>query len=270
MGSLSKEKDLFKELDSFLVTIGKLDPKDASIYVLALKKGVIKSRDVYDEFGIRPNAAIARLKALTNLGMLEVAPKETAKMHPYSKCFKAINPRIALKDIVKRSMDLPHLLERYDMYEEEILAESPIQPTEIWIAGSAKAAIRIGASMFSGAKQEIKIYCHDCSWFDEYIDIQESLEDVAKNSISISVIADCPPENTARELTEMGVKFYTCRDFRGPTFCIIDGCWLLLPTQTGTLSKQYSVLRTNDKYIVDEFINLFKTVLSCSKPWGKK
>lgn len=268
MSSLRREKDLFEELHSFLVTTEKLDPTDASIYVLALKKGIIRSSDVSDEFPkIRLNAAIARLKALAERGFLEVAPKETISKRPYAMSFKAIHPRTALKDIVEKAIELPNLLGRYDEHWE-FLAENLDQGTGIWLAKSAKVAIALGASMISGAKKEIKIYCHDCSWF-EYMDIQSALEDALTNKVSVSVIADGAHVRIAKKLMEMGISLYSCGNFKGPPFCIIDNCWLILPAQTGTLSKKYSSVRTNNKYLVDHFASLFGTAISCSKPWGK-
>lgn len=266
--SLSNEKDIFKELYSFLVTTGKLRPKDANIYVLALKKGIIKSSDVSNEFPkIRPNAAIARLKDLADRGLLEVAPKETVSKRPYGMNFKAIHPRIALEDVVKKTLELPKLLERYDEHWE-ILAEKPIQDTEIWFAKSVRAARNIGASMLGGAKKEIKIYSHDCSWFEK-IDIQTALENAVSNGVAVAIVADNPPKKIAEKMIEMGISMSCCKNCYGLPFCIIDKRWLFLPTQSGTLSKQYSAIRTNDKYMVDNFVSLFETALSCSKPWGK-
>ena len=268
MSSLSEEKDLFSKLHSFLVTTGKLDETDANIYVLALKKGVIKSSDVSEEFSrIRPNAAIARLKGLAKKGLLEVAPKETIGKRPYGMIFKAIHPRTALKDVVEKSLELPHLLERYNEHWE-ILSEKPAQDTKIWLTKSAKAAKRIGCSMLGGAKQEIKIYCHDCSWF-EILDIQTSLETAVANGVTVVVIANNPPKHIVEKLTQTGISLYICESSYGLPFCIIDNCWLFLPTQSGILSKQYCAIRTNDKYMVDNFANLFDTALSCSELWRK-
>ena len=268
MSSLSDEKDLFKELYSFLVTTEKLDPTDSNIYVFALNRGVIKSSDVSNEFPkIRPNTAIARLKGLARKGLLEVAPKETVSKRPYAMSFKAIHPRIALEDVVEKSMELPHLLERYDEHWE-FLAEKQVEDTEMWLARSAKVARSIGASMLSGAEQEIKIYSHDCSWC-EFIDIQTSLENAVSNGVKVTIIANEPSQRITEKLIEIGTSLYICKNSYGLPFCIIDGRWLFLPTQSGTLSKQYSAIRTNDKYMVDNFVSLFETALSCSELWGK-
>jgi len=268
MSSLSAEKDLFKELHSFLVTTGKLGETDANIYVLALKKGVIKSSDVSNEFPeIRPTTALARLRALVNQGFLEFLPKETASKRPYAINFKAVYPRIALRAVVEKSKELPYLLERYDEHWE-FLAEKPKEDTETWLAKSARTAISIGASMLNGAKQEIEIYSHDCSWFGN-IDIQTSLENALSNGVTVTVIADRLAASVANKMVEMGISLYACKNCYGLPFCIIDRRWLFLPTQSGTLSRQYCAIRTNDKYMVDNFLSLFKTILSCSKPWGK-
>lgn len=267
--SLSKKEDLFKTLHSFLVATGKLDTTDANIYVLALNKGVINSSDVSDEFpNIRPNTAIARLKTLAKKGFLESVSKETSNRRPYTVIFKAVHPRIALKEVVQKTLELPGLLSQYDEHWE-ILAENPRQDTEVWLSKSEKIATRIGASILSGAKQEVKIYSHDCSWFKN-LDIQQSLVEARSNGATISVVANNPEKGVATSLADLKVSLYKCEKCFGSPFCVVDKNWLFLPVQSGTLSKQFSTFRTNDKYLVNNFLSLFETALDCSTIWGKK
>lgn len=269
LSSLSKKEDLFKALNSFLVATGKLDTTDANIYVLALNKGVINSSDVSDEFpSIRPNTAIARLKTLAKKGFLDIVSKETSSRRPYTIIFKAVHPRIALKEILQKTLELPGLLSRYDEHWE-ILAENPKQDTETWLSKSERVATRIGASILSGAKQEVKIYSHDCSWF-KYFDIQQSLKNARSNGATVSVVAHNPEKSVAKSLVDLKVSLYKCERFFGPPFCVVDKNWLFLPVQSGTLSKQFSTFRTNDKYLINNFLSLFETALGCSTPWGKK
>ena len=267
MSSVSKKRDIFNELRSFLVTTEKLDSKDARIYVLALKRGIVKSSDVSDQLQIRRTTAIARLKALAKKGFFEFAPKETAKKRPYGIEFKAVHPRIALEDVVKKAVELPHLLELFDEHWE-VLAEKPVQETEMWFAKSPRVARCIGASMLSGAMQGIKIHSHDCSWF-EGNDIHISLENAISNGATVTVVASNMPENIAKRLTDIGASLYECKEHYGVPFCLVDNLWLFLPTQYGALSRQYCSIRTNDKYMIENYAGLFKTALSCSTPRGK-
>jgi hypothetical protein len=267
--SLSKKEDLFRTLHSFLVATGKLDTTDASIYVLALNKGVINSSDVSDEFpNIRSNTAIARLKTLAKKGFLESVSRETSSRRPYAVTFKAVHPRIALKEVLQKTLELPGLLSQYDEHWE-ILAENPRQDTEVWLSKSEKVATSIGASILSGAKQEVKIYAHDCSWFNNF-DIQQSLADARSNGATVSVVAHNPGKDIAISLVDLKVALYKCEECFGPPFCIVDKNWLFLPVQSGTLSKQFSALRTNDQYLINNFLSLFETALGCSTLWGKK
>ena len=269
MSSLSQKRDIFKELLSFLITTGKLDQKDADIYVLALKKGVIKSSDVSDEFSdVRPSTAITRMNRLAKKGFLEVLPKETTRRRPYAVKFRAIHPKIALEEVVEKAIALPKLLELYDEHWE-FLAEKAKLDSEMWLAKSQKAAIGIGCSMLRGSKKEIRIYSHDCTWFNN-VDVQTSLQDARSNGITITVIAHNPEDGIVEMLTNMGISVHACKGFCGPPFCVIDKQWLFLPVQSGTLSKQFSVMRTNDKYLVDNFLSLFDTALSYSQPWRGK
>jgi hypothetical protein len=267
MGSLNKKEELFSGIKAFFVATGKLDEIDAKIYVLALKKGVVSSSDVSDEFPeIRSSTAIARLKSLANKGFLEYIPKETSRKRPCAIDFKAIHPKDALGEVLERTKLLPELLALYDEHWES-LAENPKKDTETWLSKSEKEAARIGASILDAAKQEVKIYSHDCSWF-KYIDVQSSLEAARSNGATINVIAHNPEETVARDLIKMKVSLFKCEKCFGPPFCIVDKSWLFLPIQSGSLQRQFSALRTNDEYLINNFLSLFETALSCSTSWG--
>jgi len=268
MGSLDRKEELFKQIESCLVATG-FDQTDAKIYVLALNKGVLDSSDVSDEFPeIRQSTAVERLKNLAKRGFLEVISRETSSKRPYAMNFKAIHPRTALEETLEKTRQLPRLLEVYDEHWD-FLSENPKQDTETWLAKSERIGTKIGASVIGGAKQEIKIYSHDCSWF-KYIDIQTSLEKAQSNGASITIIAHNPEKSVVKSLQDLHVSLYTCKSCYGPPFCIVDRNWLFLPIQSGTLSKQFSSLRTNDRYLINNFLGLFETVLSCSTLWGKK
>jgi sugar-specific transcriptional regulator TrmB len=268
MSDLSRKDELFKRIESYLATTG-FDETDAKIYVLALSRGILNSSDVSEEFSeIRQNTAVARLKNLASKGFLEMISKETTSKRPYVINFKAIHPRIALKETLEKARELPRLLELYDEHWEA-LAENPKQDVEIWLSKSERIGIRIGASVLGGAKQEIKIYSHDCSWY-KYTDIQTSLESARSNGATITVIAHNLEEAISRNLKKMNVLLYSCENNHGPPFCIVDRNWLILPVQSGTLSRQFSTIRTNDKYLIDSFLGLFDTALSCSSKWGKR
>jgi sugar-specific transcriptional regulator TrmB len=268
MSGLSKKDELFKRIESCLVTTG-LDETDAKIYVLALSKGRINSSDVAEEFSnIRQNTAVARLKNLANKGFLETISKETLCKKPYVMNFKVIHPRIALKDILEQTKELPKLLGFYDEHWEA-LAENPTQETEIWLSKSERIGIKIGASILSGAKQYIKIYSNDCSWC-KYQDIETSLRSAHSHGATITVIAHNPEKAVVERLKENKVALFSCTENYGPPFCVVDSDWLILPVQSGTVSRQFSMLRTNDRYLIAGFLSLFETVLSCSSKWGRK
>jgi sugar-specific transcriptional regulator TrmB len=268
MGSLSRKQELFKQIEACLVATG-FDQTDARIYVLALNKGTVDSSDVADEFPeIRQTTAVERLKHLAKKGFLELISRETSSKRPYAMEFKAIHPRTALEETLEKTKELPRLLELYDEHWD-FLSENPKQDDETWLAKSEKIGTRIGASVIRGAKHEIRIYSHDCSWF-QYNDIQTSLEKALSNGASVTVIAHNPESVIAKNLQGLGVSLYACKNRFGPPFCIVDRDWLFLPIQTGTLSKQFTSLRTNNRYLLDNFLSLFENALSCSIPWGEK
>ncbi len=263
MSDLSKDLELYEKIQSYLISTG-LDSKDAKIYVLALNKGTITSRDVSNEFSeIRQNTAITHLKRLAQRGFLEYSSKETTNRKPYSIDFKVINPRIALKEQLEKAKELPTLLNRYDEHWE-FLGENLIHEPDIWSSKNERVGIKIGASIISGSKEEIKIYSHDCSWC-RFIDIQTALEDAYSNGVSITVIAQDFNKLLLEALKEIDISLFSCEGDYGAPFCIIDNDWLILPLQNGTISKQFSMVRTNDKYLINNFLKLFETVLSCSQ-----
>ena len=266
MSGLNRKDELFKGIESYLVTTG-FDPIDSRIYVLALSKGKITSSDVSDEFtDIRQSTAVARLKNLAKKGYLDMIQIETASRKPYAMEFRAVNPRNALKEKLQKAKELPQLLERYDEHWEA-LGENPTQDTEIWLSKSESVGARIGASIFEGAKQEIKIYSHDCSWC-KYPDINESLENTCSNGVTVTIIAN-NPKIIQKSVKKMNAVLKFTEENYGPPFCIVDIDWLILPIQNGTLSKKFSMIRTNDKYLIENFSGLFKNALNHSSDWGK-
>ena len=266
MSGLGRKNQLFKQIESYLATAG-FDQTDAKIYALALSKGKINSSIVSEEFpNIRQSTAIERLKSLARKGCLETIPKETAGRRPYAIEFKAINPRIALKEHLQKAKELPELLELYDEHWEA-LGENLSQDTEIWVSKSERVSARIGASILDGAKQEIRIYSHDCSWC-KYSILQISLENATKRGVTIVIIAD-NFERTPKNVTKLPITLYLSKNNYGSPFCIVDEDWLILPVQNGTLLKKFLMIRTNDRYLINNFSELFKTALSYSSIWGK-
>ena len=170
MSSLGKKEELFKDIESYLVTMG-FDQTDAKIYVLALNRGTLSSSDVSEEFPeIRQNTAVERLKKLVKKGCLEFNSEETKSKHPSAMNFKAVHPKVALREVLEKTKELPKLLELYEEHWDH-LAEKPGQDSETWLSKSEVVGIRIGASVLSGATEEVKIYSHDCSWC-RYNDVQ--------------------------------------------------------------------------------------------------
>lgn len=111
------------------------------------------------------------------------------------------------------------------------------------------------------------IYSHDCSW-SKYIDINSSLENASSNGVTVTIIAN-NPERIQKSSKKTNVILKITKENYGSPFCIVDTDWLILPIQNGTLSKKFSMIRTNDKYLIGNFSELFKTALNHSSNWGK-
>ena len=129
----------------------------------------------------------------------------------------------------------------------------------------ARVALRRGSVMLRGAERSIKIYGHDCTWCNDE-SIMNALKDAASKGILVQVLATGPDEGVAKVLMNIKVELYVI-DFPGIPFCLIDDSMLIIPRKEGTLQTQYSIISTNDKYMVDHFGNLYVKLLSCSKPW---
>jgi sugar-specific transcriptional regulator TrmB len=265
MSSLGKKEKLFRDLRFVLETIARLEKADADIYLLALKRGEIKSSDVTEAYPDIPgNIAIPHLKKLASKGFLEVCPRET-KSQPHATLYRVVNPRIALKKALSKISALPKLLSLYDEHYE-FLSKNPIFSSSVWLSKSERVGTTLSASILAAAKQSISIYSHDCSWFQK-IELRESLEKASSKGVTTTIIAHDLGEKLAAQLTSMGISLYTCQQPYGPPFCIVDNAWLLLPTQSGTMREQFSILRTNDTYLLSHFSDLFGTALSCSSRW---
>jgi predicted transcriptional regulator len=264
-----KEKDVCKELTTFLVSIGTLEQIDADLYALALGKGEITSKAVHIEFPkIAPNNAINYLKKLEDKGFLERSSKETRGKHPYTILFKPVHPKMALKKVLENLKSLPGVLGKFDEHWDH-LVEGTKQNTEVLQATNERVGFAIGASIIRSAKREIKIYSHDCTWFHNY-DLQESIEKALSNNVTVTVIAENPEQSLAKKIIDAHISLRSCGNSFGPPFCLVDEDWLFLPVKSGILSQRFSPIRTNDKYLIHNYRRLFDTILGYSVKWGKR
>lgn len=159
------------------------------------------------------------------------------------------------------------LLPKLDIIDQhlEIRAESTGEEGDLWLLRPQRVALRRGSVMLRGAEHSIKIYGHDCTWYNDR-GILNALKNVTSRGILVQVLATNPNKKVVKHLTNIKAELYVL-DFPGLPFCLIDDSILIMPRKEGTLQTQYSLIFTNDKYMVDHFGRLYVKLLSCSKPW---
>jgi len=263
-----EEDKPFIVVKTFLAASGKLDELDATIYALGLKEGTITSSDVALATGLRQTTSGDRLRRLASKGFFEVTPhvgKAPASGRGHPRKYRVVHPRIVLEDLLKRYDELQPALEIIDQHLE-VLAESTEQEGDLWLIWPQKIALKEGSAMLRGAERSIKIYSHDCTWFwDE--GIKNTLKDAISRGVTVQVLATNPDRKIARGLASINAELYIL-DFLGPPFCLIDDFLLLLAKREGTLRVQYSLISTNEGYLVDNFSKMYVKLLSYSKPYG--
>jgi len=159
----NEEDNPFMVVKTFLATSGKLKELDATIYALGLKEGTITSSDVVEATGLRQTTSGDRLRRLASKGFFEVTPhvgKAPASGRGHPRKYRAVHPRIVLKDLLKRYDELQPALDIIDQHLE-VLAESTGQGGDLWLIQPQKIALRKASAMLRGAERSIKIYSHD-------------------------------------------------------------------------------------------------------------
>lgn len=264
MTSSEAERDPFSELISFLTEATSLDDTDARIYALGLKKGIITSGDVVDEKLIpRQTTAADRLRRLANKRFFEHTldePRMRGKGH--AKKYRAIPPQAALRDLLERYSGIQACIEKIKEHRE-LLSETAKLEDEIWLLKSQKVAINRVAAIIGSAKESVKIFSHDCTWHSNER-IRKSLSKVVANRVNVEIFATEPNERIVKGLEKMGIPVTKISVAYLP-FCLIDNSLLLLPCKGGTLSTEYFVILTRQKYLVDNFIKTFNSFVNWSE-----
>ena len=257
----------FMMVRTFLITSGKLDEKDATIYALGLKKGTITSSDVVEATGLRQSTSGNRLKRLASRGFFEVTPhvgEAPASGRGYPRKYRVLNPRMVLKDLLDGFRELSPALDLIDQHLE-VLAESKAEEGELWMIQPQKIALRKTSAILKGAERTIKICGHDCTWFQDD-GIRNALKDATSRGVAVQVLATNPDKKTVKGLVNINTELYL-HDFPCIPFCLVDDFILILPKKGGTLRMQYYLISTTDRYIVDNFSHMYIKLLSCSKPY---
>ena len=259
----SDVQDPFKEVAAFLVDIGTLNPIDADIYALGLKKFIITTADVIHEFPkIRQNTAGGRLQWLARNGYFENTLSDATKKKAPKK-FKAVQPSVTMKNILSASARLNKslaIIEEY--YENPSQSIGLSEEDDIWQASSEEISISRGANMIRDTKQSVKICSNDCSWMKEP-EIEEALKAVS-GRIPVTVVAN-PDQEVAKELKKLGVELRRAKDI-GIPFSILDDKTLLLVGRVGAVRARHTLLTTRQTYMVNKQREVFDRFVRHSKP----
>lgn len=256
----SESRDPFNELKKFLIEAVKLEEKDAAIYILGLRKGIITSGDVIDAHIVpraRQNTAGDHLRRLRHDGYFESGPEEENRRGKgRARKYKATPPEIVLKEPLELYKGLNQILGEIDEHRE-VLSETSELDEDIWILKSQKIGMQQFASMIRGARKSIKIYSHDCTWFEEP-SVSNALRNAKQNKVGIQVFATNPDERIVKGLKKIGDIARTKTRF--VPFCIVDDSILLLPCKGGVFANEYFVVSTRQKYLVDNFVETFNSL----------
>jgi len=250
-------EDLFEDLKLFLVESKTLDSTDADIYVLGLKKGAITSGDVL-EARITPRQSTAgdHLRRLSNAGFFDsVLAEDNRKGKGRARAYKAAPPEAVLKDALDMHQRLNSILGKI-MEHSELLSEAVQVDGEIWLIRPQKTAMKRASAMLQNAKKSIKIYGHDCTWFNDF-SVNSGLAKAASGKVKVHAIATNPDVQTMKGLRGLGVTVAQTKTPCVP-FCLIDDIHLLLPCKGGALENEYFIISTRQRYLVDCFVKVFE------------
>lgn len=250
------------KLKQFLVESGKLDEPDASIYILGLNMGVITSRDVINEMsGITQSTAGEHLNKLANEGYFKRTPSEGSDYkggRGHVIKYAVIAPKLKLKELFGLYDEIKANIGRIDEHLE-VLADNKTETGEdIWIIKPFKIALQEICKYIRGASISIKIYSHDCHWFEDS-ELMKSIKTVLDKKIPVEIITNSIKKNMAGEMRNMGVKLKRTRT-RHVSFCLIDDSLLLLPLKTEKLSNQYIALALSNRHFIADCSDFFREI----------
>lgn len=256
----AEQTDPFDVLMAFIIEAGKLGKKDASIYTLGLKKGVITSGDIVDANIIpRQSTAADRLRKLANAGYFEPELKDAdSRGKGRARKFRASPPETVLSELLDMYHGVNQVLETLNEHREVMSEADPVDD-RIWLMKPQKAAMRQAAAIIENAQTSVKIYSHDCSWF-RITAITNALKKASDNNVSVTVIATKLAEQTTKWLTKTGAAIHTT-DFPSVPYCLIDDSTLLLPCNGGVLGNDYQIIKTRQNYLVKCFLEMFETII---------
>lgn len=261
MASSKTRTDPFDELITLLLSTGILDETDAKIYVFGLKKGIITSGGILRERIVsRQSTGADRLRRLSDGGYFESTIGESKiRGRGHGKKYKAIPPEVSLLDFLLKYGEIQGCIDKI-RDARELLSEEQEQEDEIWLLKPQKVALHRIAGIIQNAKQSIKIFSHDCTWFD-HLEIRESFSLANSKKIDIQIFATKADERTIKGLKKVGISVSNVSAPYLP-FCLIDNSLLLLPCTGGTLSTEYLMIMTSQKYLVDNFMTTFDSLLN--------
>jgi sugar-specific transcriptional regulator TrmB len=265
MTSSETQENPFDVLLSFLIEAGKLNEIDAKIYVLGLKKGIITSGEVVKERILSRQTTVGdRLRRLANDGYFERTldePKLRGKGH--ARKYKAIPPEVALSSFLEKYQGIHDCIEKIKE-SRELQSETTELENEIWLIRPQKVAMSRVAAFIRSARQSVKIFSHDCSWF-QISEIKDSLQIIASNKVPVQIFATKADEKIDKALKKIGIHLLKTAATYIP-FCLIDDSLLLLSCLGGLLSNEYFVISTKQKYLVNNFAETFNSI----SDWSKK
>lgn len=240
----------------FLVDCRIMDERDASIYVLGLRKGVIASKDVVGEIkGIRQNTAGDVLRRLSKEGCFEETPPSGGGRGRARK-FKAVHLKTALPNLVEGLQDFQEDLALLDEHMEIPSEREPEE--EIWIMSPPRVAISGLKGLVESAEKTIQISSHDCTWLEE-TELSSALKSAIDRKVRVTVLASESGkkkiERSLRAAPKVNIKL---SNSDSPVFIIIDKKTAVFPLRQRGISSGYHGLRVTNKDLVENFSNLFE------------
>ncbi len=250
--------DQFQVLEQFFIECGKLNEKEASIYILSLKKGQLSVSIVEDELEIDPKPAKKIFRHLETLGYLK-ARNPPPLNHRGGSGNKLIyipcSPSTILEKEKAKLSEMKIICDQLDEHLES-LNSLPQNDGEgsIYVQRDHDVGIKDLIGIISNAKQSIMMAGRDCSVLEEP-DFIPTINSIVTKNIAVSVITS-DKDVLANTSKPNGIKIVH-NDCVLMPFVIVDNTHIMIAYKPNHPTPKYQYIMSTNQYLIKKFSNIF-------------
>jgi len=251
--------DPFQVLEAFYIESGKLKENEATVYVLALKRGQITASIVEEETRrIDVRAAKRLFHRLEKLGFLKAQdppPPDRRGGSGNQLVYIPCSPSMIASKERERLAEMTPVFDQLDEHLESIqLLPQSDREGAIFIQKDHEVGIKDLIGIIRNAKESVLMAGRDCSAVDEPGFIP-ALEEILDKNISVSVVSNVGIKPLIG-LRKKGLKVAR-NDCKLMPFVIIDKAHIMIAYKPNHTTPKYQFIMSTNRYLIDKYSAIF-------------